>query len=1643
MIDNECEAWPGYVIDQVASKAELSIPLKPNLVLLHVGTNDAVQNLDIQNAGARLGRLIDRLFDAVPGVTIIASTLLPNTNPVTQANIEIYNQQIPGIVRNRQAVGKKIVYVDFSSSYFSPSDLSDGTHPTDAGYLKMAEVWYQGIIAADGRGWLSLPAGSASDVVSGGSDTSCDKVPGKAIGPTQTQMGSGTDDGPYVHVGTQVDGFAGFKNPSSVNFNNPLAEGVFWADIDGDGIDDYVYLGSKSEYGIGVALSLRGGKMGDYLWSDFSTVCDRPGFAFADMTGDGRDDFCCIGPDSGVACWQNMEGLDPRAPNWVVMGTVKESEGFSQAQVRLADIDGDGRADYVVFDADAKNIYGWRNGALSNEAPSYWYPMKGVFSDLPSHELSGWQFVDLNGDDKDDLVWINENGQVTTWINHRGYSIGLSPDWISQGVTHRGSDHPVNVTFGTFMGSGRADYALASIKDNNVYVDRWENLDHGGTTVKGDGARYCDMTGSGSDDYLFVDANGAINLFENQHNWGHWKDWGVIYNANRARQEVYLADFDGDGKCDILLVDKSSGATRVMENKFAAGTFSFVDLGIVTGSAKCNQGYGLDKHDLGVRWHDLTGDGRADFLCVQPDGAVTGYINKGVNDFFDQGLIKHSEGRERKNIRFADINGDGRNDYLYVNMTDGAVTAWYNDGWTPDGANAFRWNSQGIVSPGGTSRGATIEFGALNGLGRADYISLKPSTNEAWAWFNVCDDNEGPAAPDLPSGVPPVPTIQSNTQSGVTSLVSSSQSGAGASLSGIEIIVTTTVKDSKGSIVVETLTRSTTASYSATATDSSHTVEVLTTTATDSSGSVVIGLITQDSTPSPTGMVISDLPSYTSFPPSVTWESISVESNTHGPGGHPILAPWPICWFCPPGSKGLELIGFPGPGVFPPPGSPPGPLPGLPPFLMNFPTLTIGPNGDPSYESFTEPTKPSTKEASESSTASSSTCTTETVTQITYYVSYSINDEGSTIATATTSTYSSESEGCSVSATVATATTAAGYPYYCSAACSDCNSRRDAPLEFLEMSNLTERDIPTKDESVADIYDAVRKTTNEQKLRKVIHENDRVGGTGQFAGLPKGISSSRFEPFVTDEFNMLVEGLRGCTSIMVVSRKGAWSSHLWESPAFTTTRFQQDVIDYMRDGRPNGEANTEPLGSLVDQGVFGDDTTKIFIMTPATLSLDMDENFVGASRTSSQGDNVPLFGPEAPPGWSDRLTPLNQFLGNLMPGVPVDYFVYRRETGQLNQGNTFGSATILYSNNQELDDDFDDLPPPPKATWVCYMQGRLMGHDRWDASPAQGGPSPSPSTASSTTASPTSASPTAEQSPTQELSTMGTTSVTGDAASASQTTHTNPGDISAPTTGISASPTDDVPPTDAVSSTTIFSFSPTSEAASSITVSSEESTTSTAPASDVSASPDPTDTEAAPLPFPTITDIVKDTAYCFTPEDGDYVRFSREDAQSVVSQFCNNKPVMEPSSKGVTIYRPDSAGNIIHISARWADDQTGCEPIKYIFPFTEPDDNEDETCLIAWDADYYCDLALIQKTRMSYGGGFILNTPVHGCIEFKQWASHPSVDTELRFTKSEYVENATFGPITLGKNDGRYGNFSLDDVARVPHLFDIVGVERN
>lgn len=70
---------------------------------------------------------------------------------------------------------------------------------------------------------------------------------------------------------------------------------------------------------------------------------------------------------------------------------------------------------------------------------------------------------------------------------------------------------------------------------------------------------------------------------------------------------------------------------------------------------------GVGEQDWGARFADLTGNGKADYLCTEVDIRVTGYLNGGLSgsviQWDDVGQIKLVTGYDRANVRFNDVDG--------------------------------------------------------------------------------------------------------------------------------------------------------------------------------------------------------------------------------------------------------------------------------------------------------------------------------------------------------------------------------------------------------------------------------------------------------------------------------------------------------------------------------------------------------------------------------------------------------------------------------------------------------------------------------------------------------------------------------------------------------------------------------------------------------------------------------------------------------------------------------------------------------------------------------------------------------------------------------------------------------------------------
>ena len=92
---------------------------KPHIVLLMIGTNDAIDNYDMANAPARLGALIDSIYAQLPNVMILVAQPIPSRGDASKgddtalsARIKAYDDAIPSIVKTRADMGKHIVLVE-------------------------------------------------------------------------------------------------------------------------------------------------------------------------------------------------------------------------------------------------------------------------------------------------------------------------------------------------------------------------------------------------------------------------------------------------------------------------------------------------------------------------------------------------------------------------------------------------------------------------------------------------------------------------------------------------------------------------------------------------------------------------------------------------------------------------------------------------------------------------------------------------------------------------------------------------------------------------------------------------------------------------------------------------------------------------------------------------------------------------------------------------------------------------------------------------------------------------------------------------------------------------------------------------------------------------------------------------------------------------------------------------------------------------------------------------------------------------------------------------------------------------------------------------------------------------------------------
>jgi hypothetical protein len=171
----------------------------------------------------------------------------------------------------------------------------------------------------------------------------------------------------------------------------------------------------------------------------------------------------------------------------------------------------------------------------------------------------------------------------------------------------------------------------------------------------------------------------------------------------------------------------------------------------------------------GIRFADVNGDSRADFICVGRSGDVTIGMNTGKGGFTAPEpkfsvYEEISTSGTRDAISFADINGDGYADYLFFDTITGTVTTRLNTG------KGDSFENPEVIYSDPTFVGGYVRFARLNGR-RADMININPLSAKARVSSNRCPPPTPPTGigpnPNPPSGEGPTNTDPEGDGTGV------------------------------------------------------------------------------------------------------------------------------------------------------------------------------------------------------------------------------------------------------------------------------------------------------------------------------------------------------------------------------------------------------------------------------------------------------------------------------------------------------------------------------------------------------------------------------------------------------------------------------------------------------------------------------------------------------------------------------------------------------------------------------------------------------------------------------------------------------------------------------------------------------------
>jgi len=203
--DHDHEGHSGWRIDQIDANIVTWLrTTTPHTVMLHIGTNDVLQNFNLSSAPTRLSTLIDHITATVPTAEVFVATIISLSSSSAEAAARTFNAAIPGIVQSKVNAGRHLHLVDMHAA-LTTADLADGIHPNATGYDKMATAWFTALRSVPGS--IGNPGGGTPTPTPTPTTPTPTPTPTPTLTPTPTPTGGRTCTAAYSLAGQWPGGF--------------------------------------------------------------------------------------------------------------------------------------------------------------------------------------------------------------------------------------------------------------------------------------------------------------------------------------------------------------------------------------------------------------------------------------------------------------------------------------------------------------------------------------------------------------------------------------------------------------------------------------------------------------------------------------------------------------------------------------------------------------------------------------------------------------------------------------------------------------------------------------------------------------------------------------------------------------------------------------------------------------------------------------------------------------------------------------------------------------------------------------------------------------------------------------------------------------------------------------------------------------------------------------------------------------------------------------------------------------------------------------------------------------------------------------------------------------------------------------------